>query len=63
MYITYRDELGIVCVEVDGCVSISDGYAYFTVGKIIDDAQGSGLDEGKGMKVAVSNVMEIGTSF
>lgn len=63
MYITYRDELGIVCVEVDGCVSISDGYAYFTVGKIIDDTQGSGLNEGKDMKVTVSNVMEIGTSF
>ena len=63
MYITYRDEFGIVCVEVDGCVSISDGYAYFTVGNVIDDAQGSGLDEGKDMKIAVKNVMEIGTSF
>ena len=63
MYITYCDELGIVCVEVDGCVSISDGYAYFTVGKIIDDVQGSGLDGGKDIKVAVNNVMEIGTSF
>jgi len=63
MYITYRDKLGIVCVEVDGCVSISDGYAYFTVGNVIDDAQGSGLDEGKDMKIDVNNVMEIGNSF
>ena len=63
MYITYRDELGITCVEVDGCVYISDGYAYFIVGHVIDDVQGPELCEGKDMKVAVDNVMEIGTSF
>lgn len=63
MYITYRDELGIACVEVDGCVSISDGYAYFTVGYVIDDVECAELRKGKDMKVSVNDVMEIGTSF
>ena len=62
MYIVYRDEIGKVCVEVDGCVSFSDGFAYFTIGYVIDDAGGASI-AGTDMKIDVKEVLEIGTSF
>ena len=62
MYIVYRDEIGRVCVEVDGCVSFSDGFAYFTVGSVIDGA-GSASSVGTDMKIDMKEVLEIGTSF